>query len=482
MQSLTKNTVLERNLQTQGVKAEAGIAKIAALVSIAGVLQISESLIPQPVPGVRVGLANMITLITLVELGFKSALEVAVLRTIVSSFILGTFMTPTFVMSFSGALVSTAVMGAFAFISSQAPKYGFSIIGISILGAIAHNVTQLSVAYFLLIKHPSIFYFLPILMISAVIMGWITGFVTIQVILKLRKSPLADPGLEEIDSSPLPSVAAQAMAGENSGNSFVHRMAPQWKIVMMMALCVLIVFLRDFRAYGVLAIAIIGLMLITRLPWKAYGNALVRVRSLGSFILISFSFPILFSAAGSTEVIAGFGPLKISQQGLATGSLFAVRLIMLLWVSYLFSVFTSPSGITCGLSKILSPFRFLGLPVNRMANVISISWSGLPSFREKVRATIRQREDKLRASGQKRTGIERAKNLIHIISDIIISVYRQSESSSAAAAQSIDSTLETNTPVMAGSGFELPLVTSKKEQGGEKSTRLETGILMQAER
>ena len=75
--------------------------KIALLISISCVLQISESFIPHPIPGLRLGLANMLTLVALVTLGFRAALEIAVLRTVLSAFIMGTFMSPTFVLSFS---------------------------------------------------------------------------------------------------------------------------------------------------------------------------------------------------------------------------------------------------------------------------------------------------------------------------------------------------------------------------------------------
>lgn len=440
MQSPINNTV-------SGPKAS--VEKIAALVSIACVLQISESLIPQPVPGIRVGLANMITLLTLLELGFKSALEVAVIRTVVSSFILGTFITPTFFMSFSGAILSTIMMGIFAGISSLAPGYVFSIIGISVIGAITHNVTQLSIAYFLLIKHPSIFYFLPILMISAVIMGWVTGFITIQVWLKLIKA--RQEGRNTLPNPPKESSQPVAettypMTNLRTGDSFLHRMAPEYKILGMILLCGLIIFVRSFWAYLALAGAFAALMLVTKLPWSEYGKTLARIRGLGTFILISFSFPIIFSATGSGNAIANLGPLKISEQGLITGSLFTVRIIMLLWASYLLSVFTPSDSMNSGLKKVLWPFRFLGLPVNRISSIISIAWSGLPAFREKVRATIKEREHILSDSGKKRTGIKRIKNLIHIISDIITSAYRQGEPAYAetAAGQSVNLTSENN--------------------------------------
>jgi len=50
--------------------------KVALLVSMACVLQISESLIPHPIPGLRLGLANMLTLVALVTLGFRYALQI----------------------------------------------------------------------------------------------------------------------------------------------------------------------------------------------------------------------------------------------------------------------------------------------------------------------------------------------------------------------------------------------------------------------
>ena len=90
---------------------EEEIKKISLWVAIASIMQISESLIPHPIPGIRFGLANMVTLTILANYTFLIALEVAILRTIVSSFIIGTFMSPAFVLSFSAALTSTLSMG-----------------------------------------------------------------------------------------------------------------------------------------------------------------------------------------------------------------------------------------------------------------------------------------------------------------------------------------------------------------------------------
>ena len=82
------------------------LSQIAVLVALACVLQIAESFIPHPIPGLRLGLANMMTLTAMILLGFGAAMEVALLRTVLSAFMMGTFMSPTFILSFSGAASS----------------------------------------------------------------------------------------------------------------------------------------------------------------------------------------------------------------------------------------------------------------------------------------------------------------------------------------------------------------------------------------
>jgi len=64
---------------TDMTKKEKSIKKIAMLVALASVVQIAENLLPSPLPGVKLGLANIITLVVLSDMGFKAAFEVAVL-------------------------------------------------------------------------------------------------------------------------------------------------------------------------------------------------------------------------------------------------------------------------------------------------------------------------------------------------------------------------------------------------------------------
>lgn len=143
---------------------------LSLITSVGIALHILEAGIPLPiaVPGAKLGLANIVNLVTLVSFGFKEALVVAVLRTIVGT--LGTGAVTGFFYSVSGALTSTLVM-YFAY------KYGsryFSLIGVSIFGALAHNIAQLTVAS-VMINNWLIFTYLPVMMLVSLFTGYFVG-------------------------------------------------------------------------------------------------------------------------------------------------------------------------------------------------------------------------------------------------------------------------------------------------------------------
>ena len=147
------------------------LAVIAMLVAQASVLHFLESLLPNPipVPGVKLGLANIITLLALLVFDFKTAMQITVLRTILGSLLSGTLFGVGFFMSFSGAIVSTCMMAILIYFSR-----GSGIMAISVVGAAAHNLGQLVMAA-LILQFAGIIYYLPFMLLFSVPTGIITG-------------------------------------------------------------------------------------------------------------------------------------------------------------------------------------------------------------------------------------------------------------------------------------------------------------------
>lgn len=154
------------------------MALLGVLTAAAIVIAILESFIPSVgIPGVKLGLANIVILIILYELGILEAVIVNVLRVIVVSFVRGTFLSMGFLMSVTGAAMSLAIMILFYVLIKK-----FSIIGVSVIGSIFHVTGQILIAM-LYLGTAYIVLYLPIIAISAIITGVFVG-ITARLIIK----------------------------------------------------------------------------------------------------------------------------------------------------------------------------------------------------------------------------------------------------------------------------------------------------------
>ncbi|MFA7078659.1 MAG: Gx transporter family protein [Syntrophomonas sp.] len=136
--------------------------------------------IPIPVPGVKLGLGNIITIIAIAFLDLKDVLTIVLLRCVVVAVLSKGITVLPF--SLTGGLLSAVIMWLLYKYLSRV----FSIKGISIIGAITHNLAQLIVAS-LILREIVILYYLPILLISAVITGLITGTISELTVREIKK-------------------------------------------------------------------------------------------------------------------------------------------------------------------------------------------------------------------------------------------------------------------------------------------------------
>ena len=154
---------------------------IALLIAIGLVLHMIEAYIPIPVslPGAKIGLANIASLLTVVLYGPVTALGVSTVRAVVGALLFGGVAAIPY--SLSGAILSTIIM----WIAVKALMPAASLIGVSVLGAAAHNVAQLATAA-LILSTPGIFVYLPVLLIIGTITGYFIGLAGNQTIKVLK--------------------------------------------------------------------------------------------------------------------------------------------------------------------------------------------------------------------------------------------------------------------------------------------------------
>jgi heptaprenyl diphosphate synthase len=151
---------------------------LALLVAFAVAIHTVEATLPVPipVPGAKLGLANIITLLAIVFYGYRSGLLVASLRSIIGSLLTGSFLGFGFYLSFCGAICSCLMM---AFFMNIYRRKKITLVSVSLAGAVTFNIVQLALAS-ILVKNMILFRgYLPFLLLLAVPTGFFTGLATI---------------------------------------------------------------------------------------------------------------------------------------------------------------------------------------------------------------------------------------------------------------------------------------------------------------
>ena len=157
--------------------------RLSMLLALSVVLNILESFIPfldGSIPGIKIGLANIVILFTLYYYSFKDALYVSIIRV----FLVGILRTGLFSLSFffslSGAFLSIIVM----FLAKKITR--LSIIGVSILGSISHSIGQIIIAVFI-VQNTNVIYYLPWILLFSIPSGILVGFASKELFHQISK-------------------------------------------------------------------------------------------------------------------------------------------------------------------------------------------------------------------------------------------------------------------------------------------------------
>ncbi len=154
------------------------IAYWGVFLALALVCSYVEALIPISfgIPGVKLGLTNIVVILMMYSVGEKDALLVSVLRIILAGFLFGNAF--SIIYSLAGGMLSYIVM----LLLKKTNK--FKILSVSVSGGISHNIGQLIIAA-LIVENYNILYYIPALIISGIITGFIIGILSGEIVLRI---------------------------------------------------------------------------------------------------------------------------------------------------------------------------------------------------------------------------------------------------------------------------------------------------------
>ncbi len=169
------------------------IAFLSIMLALAIVLGYAESFIPSWVPGVKLGLANLVVLILLYSCPFYEAFLVSALRVFIVALLRGNIFQMPFYMSLAGAVLSFAFMCLAHFLFEEKLHF-LTIYGVSLLGAFMHSLAQVGVAAIFVEHGFATFFYFPFISFLSLISGFLMSFVAEKI---LRSRPLKEMQQDE---------------------------------------------------------------------------------------------------------------------------------------------------------------------------------------------------------------------------------------------------------------------------------------------
>ncbi|MBI4846365.1 MAG: Gx transporter family protein [Candidatus Omnitrophica bacterium] len=352
--------------------------RMPILIALASAFQITEAFIPHFIPGLRLGLANVITLIVLVNEGVLAAFCLSVIRTVLSAVFMGTFASAGFVLSFFSAVGSALIMGILYYIAQNK----ISIIGLSIAGAFFHNLIQLFLAYLFFINNKGIFMFLPWLGIGAIFTGVFTGIIAGRSCMELKKNKENKSGYELAYKF---KTAEQGGIFYVPGNSFFYRISARAKMCIVFILLLLVLTINNLWFFLGLFFLCGFYALVLKIRRRII---LKNLRKYLFLICGCFSLAFFFNSQG--EALFSLAFINITRQGLNAGALCAFRVICLIFINMFLFITTRPVDISAGMIRLLSWLRFFGISAHRISSLFLASWMAVPVLRDIVVNGVRE--------------------------------------------------------------------------------------------
>lgn len=203
-----------------------------------------------------------------------------------------------------------------------------------------------------------------------------------------------------------------------SGDSFIHKLDPRVKIILLVVLLVATFLSSNYLALAINLAAAIIFVMATKISAKIYFKSLKFIL----FIILFTSMLNIFYARGTK--IFQFGLLVITKEGLDNSIFVAVRLIILILISSILTFTTSPTDLTYALEKLMKPLSIFKLKTHDLAMMMSISLRFIPTLFEETNKII----DAQKARGADMESgkiMARIKTFVPILVPLLISSFKR---------------------------------------------------------
>lgn len=206
--------------------------------------------------------------------------------------------------------------------------------------------------------------------------------------------------------------------------SFVHRMDPRAKIVLVIAYIVAIFLADNFFGLAAVTLFLIIAVAFSRVP---VGSVLRSVKMILFIIIFTAVLNLFFySSSSDLHILAQWWVITISWESIINMIFLAMRLFLLVLGTSVLTLTTTPVALTDGIESLLTPLKWIRFPVHELALIMSIALRFIPTLIDETKRIISAQ--KARGANFETGGlIKRAKAMIPVLVPLLVSAFRRAE-------------------------------------------------------
>ena len=210
------------------------------------------------------------------------------------------------------------------------------------------------------------------------------------------------------------------------GSSLLHKLDARIKIISFIILIAAVIGASSILGYSLVLVTVSSIILLSQLP---ISYALGSIRKIWLFFLVIFMMNGLFNNSGGTLV--AWWIFHISIGGIKQGFSVVINVILIIILGNLLTLTTSPTQVTSALESLIKPLKLVGIPIEDIAMIISVSIQFIPTLMEETE-TIKMAQITRGARFESKKLSERARSYIPLIIPIFISAFRRADELSLA--------------------------------------------------
>ncbi len=201
-------------------------------------------------------------------------------------------------------------------------------------------------------------------------------------------------------------------------DSLIHRLDARTKLLMTLIHIIALFTARDFLAYALAAAVLVIWVALSKVP---VGYMLRGLKPILFLLFISVFFNIFWTKG---EILFALGPIAVTKEGLLQAARMALRLILLIFGTFLLTYTTSPTQLTAGLEQGLHFLNYIRIPVHEIAMMMTIALRFLPILTEETNKIILAQKAR-GADFETGNMIRRAKAMVPILVPLFVSAFRR---------------------------------------------------------